>query len=192
MKKIFQAALFLSILGGSAFISSSCNNDDDDNPVVIPTPTPTLYQKLGGTMMVADPANPGMQIEKGRLGLRSVVDSTIFVIAGDPELNGFFTVLLTEVGAGNTTGFAALSKNLTDFFAVGSGATNFTYTGKSMVAAHNPASNSRMGGLADNGDMDKFIADVVVGAQKNNVPNNLIGEVGALLETLREDVVQAP
>lgn len=192
MKKIFQAALFLSILGGSAFISSSCNNDDDDNPVVIPTPTPTLYQKLGGTTMVPDPSNPGMQIEKGRLGLRSVVDSTIFVIAGDPELSGFFTVLLTEVGAGNTTGFAALSKNLTDFFAVGSGATNFTYTGKSMVAAHNPSSNSRMGGLADNGDMDKFIADVVVGAQKNNVPNNLIGEVGALLETLREDVVQAP
>jgi len=191
MKKFLQAALFLSILGGSAFISSSCN-DDDDKPVVIPTPTPTLYQKLGGTTMVPDPANPGMTIEKGRLGLRSVVDSTIFVIAGDPELNGFFTVLLTEVGAGNTTGFAALSKNLTDFFAVGSGATNFTYTGKNMVAAHNPASNSRMGGLADNADMDKFIADLVVGAQKNNVPNNLIGEVGALLETLRDDVVQAP
>lgn len=191
MKKFLQAALFLSILGGSAFISSSCN-DDDDKPVVIPTPTPTLYQKLGGTTIVPDPANPGMQIEKGRLGLRSVVDSTIFVIAGDPELNGFFTVLLTEVGAGNTTGFAALSKNLTDFFAVGSGATNFTYTGKNMVAAHNPATNSRMGGLADNADMDKFIADVVVGAQKNNVPNKLIGEVGALLETLRDDVVQAP
>jgi len=191
MKKYFQAALFLSILGGSAFISTSCNKDDD-NPVVIPTPTPTLYQKLGGTTMVSDPANPGMMIEKGRLGLRSVVDSTIYVIAGDPELNGFFPVLLTEVGAGNTSGFAALSKNLTDFFCVGTGATNFTYTGKSMVAAHNPATNPRMGGLADNGDMDKFIADVVVGAQKNNVPNNLIGEVGAVLETLREDIVQAP
>lgn len=189
MKKIFQAALFLTILGASAFISTSCHKDDD--PVYVPS-NPTLYQKLGGSTMVSDPANPGAMIEKGRLGLRSVVDSTIYVIAGDPELNGFFTVLLTEVTAGNTTGFSALSKNLTDFFCVGSGATNFTYTGKNMVAAHNPATNPRMNGKADNGDMDKFIADVVIGAQKNNVPENLIGEVGVLLESLRADVVQAP
>jgi len=190
MKKFAQLALFAVILGSSAFISTSCNKDDDD-AIVYPV-TPTLYQKLGGSTMVSDPNSPGTMIEKGRLGLRSVVDSTIYVIAGDPQLNGFFTVLLTEVTAGDTSGFAELSKNLTDFFCVGTGATNFTYTGLNMVEAHNPATNPRMTAKANNANMDRFIADVVIGAQKNNVPNDLIGEVGAVLESLRADVVQAP
>ncbi|HMK06602.1 MAG TPA: hypothetical protein VK476_03670 [Flavobacterium sp.] len=190
MKKYTQFAIFALILGSGAFLTSSCNKDDD--PVYYPTPTPTLYTKLGGTTMVSDPANPGVMIEKGRLGLRSVVDSTIYVIAGDPQLNGFFTPLLVEVGAGNTTGFAALSKNLTDFFCVGTGATHFTYSGKNMVAAHDPATNARMTAKANNANFDRFIADVVTGAQQNSVPNNLIGEVGAVIETLRADVVQAP
>jgi hypothetical protein len=37
---------------------------------------------------------------------------------------------------------------------------------------------------------DAFIAAVAEGAMQNNVPEDLIGEVGALLETLRADVVQ--
>jgi len=76
---------------------------------------PTLYDSLGGSAMVSDPANPGTMIEQGRLGIRSVLDSTIFVIAGDTAINGFFQVLLAEVTAGNTSGYTALSNNLTDF-----------------------------------------------------------------------------
>src|SRR6187402_2436556 len=72
----------------------------------------TLYDSLGGTVKVNDPANAGQMIEKGRLGLRSVVDSAIFVIAADNKLNGFFTTLLAEVGNNDLTGFTALSKNL--------------------------------------------------------------------------------
>lgn len=158
---------------------------DDEEPVA-----PTLYEKLGGTTMVADPANPGQMIEKGRLGLRSVVDSTIFVIVGEGKITQYFTPLLTEVGAGNTTGLAALSKSLTDFFCVGTGAKNFTYAGKNMKDAHDPAKNPRMALKSDNGDMDIFIQSVVKGAQQNNVPANLISEVGVILESLRADVVQ--
>lgn len=156
---------------------------------------PTLYDSLGGTTLVADPtAAAGVTIEKGRLGIRSVLDSTIFVIAADSRISGHFSVLLAEVSAtpANFTGFNALSKNLTDFVCVATGAKDFTYGGKSMVAAHDPAQNSRMNGKATDADFDAFVSDLVTGAQKNGIPANLIGSVGALVETLRTQVVQAP
>ncbi len=183
-----KKAAFLSIILGIVCISvvlTSCKKND-----TAPSNAPTLYDSLGGTTMVTDPANSGAKIEQGRLGIRSVVDSTIFVIAADPKLNGFFKVLLAEVTSGNTSGFSALSKNLTDFFATATGAKNFTYGGKNMVAAHDPAQNSRMNGKSANADFDQFITDLVAGANKNKLPANLINSVGALVNTLRSQVVQ--
>lgn len=155
-----------------------------------PAPTATLYDSLGGTTMVADPSNSGQMIEKGRLGIRSVVDSTIFVIAADPQLNTFFPVLLAEVTAGNLSGFSALSKSLTDFFCVATGAKNFTYAGKSMVAAHDPAQNPRMNGKSSAADFDRFVADLVIGAKKVGLSDQLIGQVGAVVATTKTQVVQ--
>src|SRR5690606_5751753 len=97
------------LLVGSIGFMSACDKDDDDMKDKTPDPKPTLYEKVGGTEMVNDPANAGMMIEKGRLSLRAVVDSSIFVIAGDPELQPYFPVLLGEVGNGDLSGFAALS-----------------------------------------------------------------------------------
>ncbi|MBI2275119.1 MAG: group 1 truncated hemoglobin [Bacteroidetes bacterium] len=185
MKKASMLTLGLIAIMTS-FILSSCSKNEDAMSVV----KATLYDSLGGTTMVTDPANNSTKIEQGRLGIRSVVDSTIFVIAADPKLNGFFKVLLAEVTAGNTSGFAALSKDLTDFFCVATGAKNFTYTGLDMVAAHDPAKNSRMNGKSSGADFDQFIADLVVGANKNKLPSNLINSVGALVNTLRSQVVQ--
>lgn len=169
-------------------------------PVIVQTPT--IYEKLGGTKMVNDPKNSGTKIEQGRLTLRSVVDSTVFVIAADSKLNGYFEKLLSEVGAGNVKGFNDLSESLTDFLcgATGSKNSNYKYTGLDMKAAHDRATNNRMGkasndpnfNKADNAAYDAFIADVVKGAGKNGVPANapIIAEIGALLETLRSTVVQ--
>ena len=53
------------------------------------------------------------------------MDSAIFVIAADSKSNTYFQTLLTEVGNSNFTGFTTLSKNLTDFFCVATGARNF-------------------------------------------------------------------
>ncbi len=167
---------------------TACDSDDENADTT--PPAPTLYEKLGGAEMVADPNNPGAMIEAGRLGLRSVVDSTIFVIAGDDRLIPYFEVLLTEVGAGDLTGFAALSEDLTDFFSVATGATSYTYDGLDMVSAHDPSINPRMALPADDEAFDAFIDDVVAGAMQNGVPIELITEVGALIETLREAVVQ--
>lgn len=176
------AAMFLMLV-----IMSACSKSDT---TTTPAVQATLYDSLGGTTMVTDPANTSVKIEQGRLGIRSVVDSTIFVIAADAKINGYFKVLLAEVTAGNTSGFAALSKTLTDFFCVATGAKNFSYGGKSMLAAHDPAQNSRMNGKAATADFDQFIADLVVGAKKNKLPDNLINSVGTLVNTVRSQVVQ--
>lgn len=186
MKKTFLFSTLAVVAMTIAFSTTSCKKDDDATATTL-----TLYDSLGGTTMVQDPkAATGVMIEKGRLGIRSVVDSTIFVIAADSRINGYFQKLLMEVGAGNLSGFTMLSKTLTDFLAVGTGAKNYTYTGLSMTAAHNPATNTRMNGKADNAAMDAFIADVVVGANKNGLPTYLIARVGAVLESLRSQVVQ--
>jgi hypothetical protein len=179
-----KLTLFSAILGLGlvVVVMPSCSKSS--------APAMTLYDSLGGTAKVADPANSGQMIEKGRLGLRSVVDSAIYVIAGDSKINGFFTVLLAEVTAGNTSGFTALSKNLTDFFCVATGARNFSYTGKSMHAAHDPATNSRMNGKAASADFDNFVLDVVTAAQKNGLSNQLIGQVGAVIYSVEAAVVQ--
>ena len=180
----------LSILTIVSLMFIACEKDEDDNDNMTSNPEPTLYERLGGETMVEDPINPGEMIEQGRLGLRSVVDSTIFVIAGDNRLQPYFATLLAEVGNNDLTGFQTLSKDLTDFFCEATGAENFEYTGMDMVSAHDPDQNDRMALKADNASYDAFIEDVVIGAQKNGVPNDIIVDVGELLETLRDPIVQ--
>ena len=86
--------LFSAILGIviSASLMGSCKKSDST-----PAAKPTLYDSLGGSTLVSDPATPGATIEKGRLLIRNIIDSTIFVIAGDTAINGHFTTLLSEV-----------------------------------------------------------------------------------------------
>ena len=188
MKRIkILSAIAVVGLAITALSMSSCKKSSS-------SAAPTLYDSLGGTAMVADPANPGTMIETGRLGIRSVLDSTIFVIAGDTSINKYFMVLIGEVSSTppNYTGYNALSKNLTDFVCVATGAKDYTYTGLSMHNAHNNAENPRMNGTADNADFTEFVNDLVIGANQNHLPANLINSVGALVETLRTTVVQNP
>lgn len=182
-----KAALCLSVLGLLVAVSilPSCSKSSNNNST-----QPTLYDSLGGTAMVSDPANSGQMIEKGRLGIRSVVDSAIFVIAGDDSINPYFVTLLAEVTANNFSGFEALSKNLTDFFCVGTGAKDFTYGGLSMTAAHNPTTNPRIANKVTAGAFNEFIVDVVVAANKNNLPANLTASVGRVIESQMSLVVQ--
>lgn len=184
-KSIFAAGIAAVVL--IMFSTVACKKDNNT------TTAPTLYDSLGGTKMVQDPkAASGTMIESGRLLIRSIVDSAIFVIAGDTAINDKFTTLLAEVGSGNLSGFQALSKNLTDFVAVGTGAKNFTYGGKNMVAAHDPAQNSRMNGKADNSDFNAFETDLVKAAGKNGVPSNnpALASLAKIVESLRSQVVQ--
>lgn len=176
----------IAIVAVASLALNSCSKKSSPKPPV----KATLYDSLGGTAMVSDPAHAGTMVEKGYLGIRSVVDSTIFVIAADNRINGHFTVLLNEVTHGTLTGFTELSMNLSNFVALGTGAKDYKYTGLSMVAAHNPATNPRMNGKASNADFDAFEADLAIGAQKNGVSANLIASLGKIVESLRTQVVQ--
>ncbi len=184
MKKL---VLIVTVFGlvATASMMTSCSKSEETKK--------TLYDSLGGTTMVDDPAFPGTKIEQGRLNIRSVVDSTIFVVAADASLNTkFFSVLLGEVTStpAVTTGLTNLSKNFTDFMCVAAGAKNFTYGGKNMVDAHNPATNSRIGAKINSTEFDKFVADLVIGATKCGVSTQLIGQVGVLINTTKTSVVQ--
>ncbi len=209
MKK--QLLTLTVCLVGLSLVYTSCKKEDDSSSSTnstttststtsttstTGTPTPTLYTRVGGTTMVADPNNPGQMIEQGRLTLRAVVDSSIFVIAADTQLAKYFPVLFMELGNGNTSGLTALSENFTDFMCAATGATNpaYAYNGKSMQAAHDPASNSRMGLKADAADFDKFVGDIGAGLAQNGVTsaNNkqLVDDLVALLYTTKSAIVQ--
>jgi hypothetical protein len=197
MKKnvLLAAAVLMSV----AFLYPSCKKKDDPAPAEetpAPAPGPTLYSRVGGTTMVADPTHAGMMIEQGRLTLRSVVDSSINVIAADPQLQPYFNVLFAELGAGNTSGLTALSLNFTDFMCSATGAGNaaYQYGGRSMKQAHDPVHNTRMTGTVNTADFDQFVNDIGIGLAKNGVnsTNNpqLVNDLVALLNTTRADIVQ--
>ena len=181
----------LAIVAAIAILSiQSCSKKSNPTPTTTAPIGNTLYDSLGGTTLVADPTHPGAMIEKGRLGIRGVIDSTIFVIAADTRINGHFTTLLAEVGAGNLSGYTDLSENITTFVAGATGAKDFIYIGLSMSDAHNPAVNPRMNGKATSADFDAFVDDLATGAGKNKLPTNLLNSVAAIVETLRSQVVQ--
>ncbi|MEO8760505.1 MAG: group 1 truncated hemoglobin [Bacteroidia bacterium] len=196
-KSTILAAICLTTV---SIFYTSCKKKDTTTPTtpVATTPAgPTLYTRVGGTVTVQDPrAAAGTMIETGRLTLRSVVDSAIYVIAGDAQINGYFQVLLAEVGAGNTTGFSALSENFTDFLCTATGATNtaYTYGGRSMKDAHDPMYTNRISNKVTSADFDKFVGDIGTALAKNGVnsTNNaqLVTDLVALLETTKSTIVQ--
>jgi hypothetical protein len=191
MKNFSKLALLALFIASGVFVTSCSDDDKAAEPA-------SLYAKLGGTTMVADPNNPGQMIEQGRLSYRSVVDSTITLIVSDivvgaeGNLGEHFAPVISEALSGNATNVAILSDNLNDFFSAntGGGATN-TYTGLNMVAAHDPAQNPRMGKKSNDAEYDKFIGYVGAAAGLNGVTDPvLIGGVVAVLESLRAPIVQ--
>lgn len=191
--------IFASLLLGVGITMTSCKKDETTASTAaagLANNNYDLYNRLGGTALVEDPKNAGVMIEAGRLTLRSVVDSTIFEIAGDQSgfFTTFFPVLIAELGNGQTQGLTELSENLTDFFCAATGSKNasYSYNGKDMVSAHDPAKNGRMGAKSSNADYTKFVGFVVEGARQNGVPNTspLVADLGKVLETLRTAIVQ--
>lgn len=203
MKTQSKWILISSVAVAGIFTLSSCKK----NSVTPQLATTPLYDTLGwfaegatgpvagqGTKMISDPDNPGQQIQAGRFAIRTVVNKALGVIASDTSLAIYFPVLLGEVGAGNTTGLAKLSKNFTDFVQQAVSTQKGVYTGLSMVAAHSHATNPRFGSdanpTADSGDFKEFVTDIAAAAQSLNVPGSVIGQLGAILYTTEGDVVQ--
>jgi len=185
MKKLIFGTLALAFVAMLTISTQSCKKSSSSSVA-------TLYDTLGGTTMVTDPINTSTKIEAGRLAIRGVVDSALYIIAADTAINGYFTVLLGELTHNPpiTTGFSALEKNLVDFFCVGTGAKNFTYGGKSMTAAHDPSQNPRINQKVAADDFNQFVNDIVASANKNHVPANITGSLGKIIVSLQGQVVQ--
>ncbi|GGA68815.1 hypothetical protein GCM10008015_07010 [Flavobacterium palustre] len=193
MRNFSKLTLSVLLVASAAF--TSCSDDDDPKPAEA-----SIYSRLGGTTMVADPDNSGQMIEQGRLSFRKVVNSTVGLIVADVQANAsgnlgaHFAPVLAEVGAGNTTNLAKLVDNLTDFFSSATGGTNAvnTYSGLGMVAAHNPAVNARMGVKSTDADYTKFVGYVGAAANANGVASNtdLYADIVVVLESLRDPIVQ--
>jgi hypothetical protein len=178
------AVVALILLGIVMTTSYSCKKSSSSSS------PQTLYDSLGGSTMVSDPANSGQMVEKGYLGIRTIVDSAVFIIAADTQINKYFTVLLGEVTSGNTSGFQKLSTNLSTFIAVATGAKDYTYGGLTMSAAHNPSSNPRISMLVDSADFNEFVVDVAKSATNNGLSSTLLGRVGTVLYSVEGAVVQ--
>ena len=191
MKKL-NRLLWVFVVGS---ILGACQDDPID---VMPDPVDESFYaaKLGGETRVADPNNSGAMIEQGYLNLRTVVTNTVLEIATNEEgaydaLQPYFSVLLNEVGRGETSGFTMLVGDFTDFLAEATGAKNFEYEGLNMVDAHDPEKNNRMNGLISNSDYDLFVQAVVAGAAASGITDaEIIGPVGQLLESVRQPIVQ--
>lgn len=206
MKSAKLALIAVGLLAGAtAMTSSSCKKDTPMNPPPAALKTTPLYDTLGwfiqgakgnvegsGTKMIADPDNPGQQIQAGRLAIRTVVEKSLMVIAADTEINIYFPVLLAELGAGDKSGYSKLLQTFTDFVQQAASGQD-VYKGLSMKAAHNHATHARFGSTAhptsDAGDFDRFIGDVVVAAQSLNVPASVIGQLGVALNSVKGDIV---
>lgn len=195
MKNFLKITLGVVLLTAATF--TSCSNDDDASSPVVKA---SIYERLGGTKMVADPDNSGQMIEQGRLSFRKVVNSTIGLIVADVQSNAtgnlqaHFAPVLAETGTTQATSIAKLSDNLTDFFSFNTGGTNAvnTYSGLNMVAAHDPAINSRMGTKSSSADYTKFVGYVGAAANANGVASNteLYNDIVVVLESLRAPIVQ--
>ena len=195
MKNFSKITLGVVLLTAATF--TSCSNDDDASSPVVKA---SIYERLGGTKMVADPDNSGQMIVQGRLSFRKVVNSTIGLIVADVQSNAagnlqaHFAPVLAETGTTQATSIAKLSDNLTDFFSFNTGGTNAvnTYSGLNMVAAHDPAINSRMGTKSSSADYTKFVGYVGAAANANGVASNteLYNDIVVVLESLRAPIVQ--
>jgi hypothetical protein len=203
--KLVLFAVLITI-GFGALCMSACSKDKTTTPTTSVLASSPLYDTLGwfiqggqgavagnGIKMVPDSDNAGQNIQAGRLAIRTVVNKALMVIAADTTINIYFPTLLGELNANNTTGYSHLLNTFTDFVQQAVSGQQI-YMGLSMKVAHNHATYARFGSAAhptsSNADFDQFVTDVATAAQQLNVPNSVITQLGALLNTTRADVVQ--
>lgn len=214
MKKLILISVAFAFVATLTITVQSCKKDTTTTAAA----HPTLYDTLGavalgtmtpagvgtaavgaGSTMVADPVHTGSMIQAGQLVIRDVVDSALFIIAGDNAINSYFTVLIediTDSGGVSSTGFTNLQTNLTNFFSVGTGAPTtgslaITYSGKSMQNAHNPSTNYRISHVVTAAAFTQFTNDVVAAAAQNGVPSSspIVASLGAIIGSLQSSVV---
>ena len=121
----------------------------------------TLYDSIGGSVLVPDPADSGQTVQQGWLGIRTIVDTAInimlvdtFPVPGDTlrTISGFFAVLNTELSTGDSVGYKALTLNLAKYFA--------TAEGRAMMHAATPIAVPDHGQPEDIAEVLSFLVNM--------------------------------
>jgi hypothetical protein len=151
----------------------------------------TFYDSLGGTVVVTDPANFGQTVEQGYLAIRTIVDTALLIIQADSIINSYFSIMVNEDTLHSApTEYDKLSLNITNFLAVAAGAKDYSYTGPSLPAAHNPGSNPDIPAPVDSVAFNEFAYDLGSSARQYGLSDQLISQLGDLLYRYQGQVVQ--
>jgi hypothetical protein len=151
----------------------------------------TLYDSLGGTVLVTDPLNFGQTVEQGYLTIRTIVDTTLLTIQVDTLINNYFSIMVTEDTLHQApTEFDKLRLNISNFLAAAAGSEHYTYSGPGLFSAHNPDSNANMPKPVDSASFNQFAYDLGRGAADYKLSAQLISQLGHLLYRYEGQVVQ--
>ena len=142
-----------ALLLGAALFLAACNGSDNDKE----PSKPSLHARLGGTPAIA-----------------SVIDTFLVEVLNDTVINRRFNTLPAPR-------VAALRQNLIDQVCAGIGGP-CTYTGKSMMAAH-------QGMAIPQREFDALVGDLITSLNKHNVPEAEKNELLAILGPMQTDIV---
>ncbi|MES2519320.1 MAG: group 1 truncated hemoglobin [Bacteroidota bacterium] len=155
MKKTMQ--LWGAFLMAGMLVFTSCKKDE-----VAPTPTPTLYARLGGNTAIS-----------------AVIDQFIANVAGDARINAFFAD-----AAADPARLTKLRNNLINQVGMATGGTE-KYTGLDMKSAHKGM------GIEDT-HFSALVEDLSLALDKFKVPTTEKTELLTALGALKGDIVEGP
>jgi hypothetical protein len=151
----------------------------------------TLYDSVGGTVMVTDPSNFGQQVQQGYLTIRTIVDSALMIIQTDTLINGYFSIMVNEDTLHQApTEYDKLSLNISNFLASAAGSKDYVYSGPSMAEAHDPGANPNIAAKVDSAAFNEFAYDIGRSAREYRLSAQLISQLGNLLYRYQGQVVQ--
>lgn len=153
MKQMIKIAGLLLICAFALF--TACKKDDD----VVVTPTPSLYERLGGINAIS-----------------SVVDQFITNVVGDNTINARFAVTVA-----NPSRAQLLRNNLIDQICAGSGGP-CQYKGKTMKESHKGMNITQA-------EFNALVADLVAALDKFSVATKEKNELLAILGPMQTDIV---
>ncbi len=145
-------------LFASLFVTTflfACGEKDD----IIPTPTPSLYERLGGITAIS-----------------AVVDQFLTNVVGDNVINARFAATVADPARTQL-----LRNNLIDQICAGAGGP-CQYKGKTMLEAHT-------GMQITDAEFTALVGDLVAALDQFNVPQAEKDDLLAILGPMKSDVV---
>ena len=124
----------------------------------------------------------------GTTGITTVVQKTVALIATDIGPDGIadnFEVILSSSEQEQT----AFIESIVAFISIATGSTSATYDGPTMEEAHDVSYAGMNGTTISNADFTRFVGFVAQGAIDTGVSLQNVARVGAIMETLRTDIV---